>query len=339
MPRQARLDVPGLYHHVIARGIERRLLFRDDIDRLDFLQRFGKLLDETGSRCFAWALMPNHFHLLIQSGVRGISELMQRLLTGYVGTFNRRYKRVGHLFQNRFKSILCDQDSYFKELVRYIHLNPVRAGLLTFNELAHYLWTGHSVLLGNTLRSWQEIPEMLAWWGSTPSEAQSSYRRFITEGLLEEEPRHLEGGGLLKSLGAISAGQAAAIRQMDKQVFDFRILGDGHFVEQVLRQSDLIEQKQHRLKTEGWTLESMLRAITQATGVDRDAVKTGKRSSAACAARAMLAYAAKEWLGMTGTQVSQFCQVSQAAISKSWQRGKNFWESTQLPSELRKLRS
>ncbi|TFG62907.1 MAG: transposase, partial [Nitrospirales bacterium] len=93
MPRKARIDAPGALHHIICRGIERRLVFREDFDRQDFVRRLGVILTEAQTPCFAWALMPNHFHLLLRTGNVPISSVMRRRLTGYAGSFNRRYRR------------------------------------------------------------------------------------------------------------------------------------------------------------------------------------------------------------------------------------------------------
>ena len=131
MPRTARIDAPGALHHIIARGIGRRRIFDDDADRDGFLERLGSVLIESGAICYAWALIPNHFHLLLRTGQAPVSSVMRRLLTGYAMGYNRRHRRVGHLFQNRYKSILCQEEPYFLELVRYIHLNPLRAILRT----------------------------------------------------------------------------------------------------------------------------------------------------------------------------------------------------------------
>jgi len=149
MPRQARLDAPGLLQHVMARGIERRKIFWDDQDRQSFLERLALILDETQTQCYAWALIPNHFHLLLRTSLTPLSKVMRRLMTGYAVTFNKRHKRSGHLFQNRYKSIVCEEDSYLLELIRYIHLNPLRAGLAKdLKELDKYPWTGHSAIMG-----------------------------------------------------------------------------------------------------------------------------------------------------------------------------------------------
>ena len=130
MPRQARLDAPGTLHHVIIRGIEQRQIVDDDKDRKDFVHRLGTLALETKTAIYAWALMTNHAHILLRSGPLGLSKYMKRFLTGYAIFYNRRHRRHGHLFQNRFKSILVEEDSYFQELVRYIHLNPLRARIV-----------------------------------------------------------------------------------------------------------------------------------------------------------------------------------------------------------------
>ena len=149
MPRAARIDAPGALHHIIVRGIEKRKIFNYDIDRINFLDRLGKVLSETETKCFAWALIPNHFHLLLRTGNCPLSTVMRRLLTGHAFNFNNRHHRSGHLFQNRYKSILCQEDTYLLELVRYLHLNPIRAKLVTdIQELDKYPFCGHAVIMG-----------------------------------------------------------------------------------------------------------------------------------------------------------------------------------------------
>ncbi|BBA68716.1 hypothetical protein YM18_0158 [Geobacter sulfurreducens] len=101
MPRQPRLDIPNILHHVIVRGIERRDIFDDDHNRARFVSRLSELLTQSGTRCFAWALMSNHFHLLLMPTTVPLAQTMRRLLTGHAVYFNRRHKRTGHLFQNR----------------------------------------------------------------------------------------------------------------------------------------------------------------------------------------------------------------------------------------------
>ena len=157
MPRQARLDAPGTFHHVIVRGIEKRQIVDDDKDRKSFVDRMGSLALETDTAIYAWTLMGNHAHIFLRSGPLGLSKYMTRLLTGYAVFYNRRHGRHGHLFQNRFKSIIVEEDAYFQELVRYIHLNPLRAGIIdSIFKLERYRWCGHSVILGKLKNDWQD---------------------------------------------------------------------------------------------------------------------------------------------------------------------------------------
>jgi len=166
MPRQARLDAPGTLHHVIIRGIEKGKIVTNDTDREDFVSRIGDLSSKTGTGIYAWALMSNHAHILLRSGAAGLPKFMRRLLTGYAVSYNYRHSRHGHLFQNRYKSIICEEDIYFKELIRYIHLNPLRAGLVkSMTKLDWYRWCGHAVILGRIKNEWQDREYVLRWFG------------------------------------------------------------------------------------------------------------------------------------------------------------------------------
>ena len=158
MPRLARLDTPGVLNHIIIRGIERRKIFKDNKDKDNFLDRLDTLLPEIKTFCYAWALLSNHAHFLFRTGDTPLSTLMRRLLTGYAVSFNRRHKRHGQLFQNRYKSIICQEDAYLKELVRYIHLNPLRAKIVSdISGLNTYAYCGHSVIIDKKERPWQDI--------------------------------------------------------------------------------------------------------------------------------------------------------------------------------------
>jgi len=138
----------------MIRGIDRTVIFRNDEDRESFLDRLGGILMGSSTPCYAWSLLSNHAHFLFRTGKIPIARVMRKLLTGYAVTFNRRYRRHGHLFQNRYKSILCEEDVYLQELVRYIHLNPLRAGVVhDLRELGSYAYSGHSVLVGKKKRS------------------------------------------------------------------------------------------------------------------------------------------------------------------------------------------
>jgi len=129
--RGPRLDAPGTLHHVIVRGIERRKIVDNDKDREEFVTRMGSIALDTGTSIYAWALMTNHVHILLRSSTADLPTFMRRFLSGYAIWHNRRHRRYGLLFQNRYKSIACEEDPYFKELVRYIHcFNPAVAAPL-----------------------------------------------------------------------------------------------------------------------------------------------------------------------------------------------------------------
>jgi len=157
---------------VIARGIDRAAIFRDDADRVRFGDRLGRVVADSAARVFAWALLDNHVHLLLQRGPHPLSRVVQRLLTGHALAFNRRHGRCGHLFQNRFKSILVDDDTYLQTVIRYIHLNPLRAGVVAdLAALERYPWSGHAGMLGIKTRPWHATAAALAAFGSSPSAA------------------------------------------------------------------------------------------------------------------------------------------------------------------------
>ena len=129
-------------------------------------------------------------------------EDRESFLTRYAVTFNRRYRRHGCLFRNRYKSILCEEDAYLQELVRYIHLNPLRAGLVDdLRELGSYAYSGHSALVGKRKRSWQDRDYVLRYFGQTEREAKTEYVSYVSEGVGEERRAELVGGGLLRSVG------------------------------------------------------------------------------------------------------------------------------------------
>src|SRR3989337_1685227 len=184
MPRQARLDVPGALHHIMVRGINKSAIFNDDQDRQKFLERLRENVITAGAVVYAWVLMTNHVHILFKSGKQGISVVMRKQLTWYAQYYNRRHRRTGHLFENRYKSILCDEDNYLLALIRYIHLNPVRAGIVaTMSELDKYHWSGHSAVMNKQECPWMDTAYVLLQFNDTRRRARNAYRRFVHEGI------------------------------------------------------------------------------------------------------------------------------------------------------------
>src|SRR5512136_1292480 len=229
MPRHPRLDAPGVLHHVMVRGLERRAIFRDDQDRADFVARLRALAEEGGLTVYAWALLSNHAHLLLRSGSRPLARSMRRLLTGYAGAFNRRHHRTGHLFQNRYKSIVVEAEPYLLELLRYLQLNPLRAtGVPDLRALDRYPWTGHSALLGRVPRSWQDTATILRQFGASPTRARRAYHAFVAAEIPQGRRPEFQGGGLRRSLGGWQA-VAALRRGREAYLGDERILGRSAF--------------------------------------------------------------------------------------------------------------
>jgi putative transposase len=234
MPRSARLDVPDVLQHVMARGIEGRDIFRDAKDRQAFLKRLSDLVTKGNVQLLAWCLMPNHFHLLLRTHGMSLATMMRRLMTGYAVWHNRRHDRKGHLFQNRYKSIVVEEDPYFLELVRYIHLNPVRAKILgNLSELDRFPYAGHSVLMGHRKLKAQDVEWVLGAFGRRMGSARKRYREFLEAGFHQGAREDLRGGGLVRSAGG---KVQLALRSKDEwEKGDERILGGGDFVEAVLR--------------------------------------------------------------------------------------------------------
>ena len=323
MPRQARLDAPGTLHHVIVRGIEKRKIVDDTIDREDFVKRMGQIAFETDTAIYAWSLMPNHAHILLKSSSFGLSRYMRRLLTGYALSYNRRHDRYGHLFQNRYKSIICEEDAYFKELVRYIHLNPLRAKLVkSMSELDRYRWSGHSVLVGIRRNDWQDWNYVLRWFGKKTGSARKVYRKFIQKGIDQGRRPELVGGGLIRSMGGWS--QVKSIRSLDmRERSDERILGSGAFVDYLLKSVDKKVKHQfvgyYRMKE----IDQYIARVCHEGDVNIKEVKSGSRRGMISKIRSKLAIALVNEYGLSLAETARQLGVSTSAISKIISRQKN----------------
>jgi REP element-mobilizing transposase RayT len=185
LPRQPRLDAPGVVHHVWARGIERRAIFADDVDRRDLIERLGDVLSATATPCFAWVFMSNHLHFVLRTGQEPLSDVMRRLLTGYAGQFNRRHERDGYLFQNRFGSRVVRDTADLLAVIRYVHRNPLEAGLVRDPiALAAFPWAGHGALLGQRPAwSFESVNEVLALFDAERDEARRRLAALVAEDL------------------------------------------------------------------------------------------------------------------------------------------------------------
>jgi len=327
MPRRSRIDAAGALHHIMVRGIERSRLFRSDADRDHFLERLGEILQETKTICYAWALIPNHFHLLLRTGPVPISTVMRRLLTGYALWYNLTHRRHGHLFQNRFKSILCQEDSYLLELVRYIHLNPLRAGLVgDLKELGGYAYSGHSVLMGKMKKPWQDTEGVLGMFGEKLGPARRGYRAFVEEGIAQGRRRDLTGGGLLRSAGGWE-GVKALREEKVYQRSDERILGDGDFVGRVLASAEEAMEKRYALRARGVDLALIASRVSDVLGVKPEEVWAEGKYRRIVEARSLLCYWAVRELGVPMSSLARKLGISIPSVSESVTRGRRIAEA------------
>jgi REP element-mobilizing transposase RayT len=300
----------------MGRGIERTQLFHDDTDRTDFVARLAALCGKGHLVVYAWALMPNTFHLLVRTGQVPLFRSMKKLLTGYVVNFNRRHTRYGHLFQNRYKSIICEEDPYLLELTRYIHLNPLRGGLVkSLGALRRYPWTSHAALTGGVERDWQDTATVLGYFGQQRKRAVQRYEAFVREGILQGRRTDLVGGGLIRSLGGWS--QVLAVRRKGLQVAaDARILGSGEFTEHLLAEAAHHDKETLRLSRKIIALAPLARTISAREGVAERQLRSGSRRPGIVRARRLFCQVAVQGMGYSGAGVARFLGVTTSAVNR-----------------------
>jgi REP element-mobilizing transposase RayT len=306
----------------MIRGIERRKIFRNDKDRKDLLDRLSKLLPMTKTVCYAWVLMTNHAHFLIRTGLTPLSKVMRRLLTGYVVSFNRRHKRYGQLFQNRYKSVVCQEDAYLKELVRYIHLNPVRAGTIPgLKELNKYPYCGHSAVIGAIKRPWQDVDYVLGYFGRTANGAKRAYMNYVKEGIKQGRQDNLTGGGLIRSLGGWSEVKRLREHEQVHVMSDERILGDSEFVETLLSQAEENYERYYKLKCQGYNIDSIADRVAKIFDMDPNEIFSKGKQHRKVQAKSLFIFWAVKELGISLRELSKRLEMSSPGVGYSVERG------------------
>jgi REP element-mobilizing transposase RayT len=279
----------------MVRGIEKREIFTDDDDRVDFLRRLSDVLPDEGIACLAFALMTNHVHLVLRTGPNAsISRVMARLGTGHAVRFNRRHERVGHLFQNRFRSDLVADEAHLATLVRYVHLNPLRAGLVASTAaLEHYSWTGYAALLGNAACEFLAVQEVLAWFGSDVGSSRRALRHWMDAGVSAEGP----------DLGAHVERDPSPLptpRGLEAEIVH-----------------------------DGWDLSGVLAWVCRQTGAWDADVRAGRRTALASEARAISAYLAQRAIGTRPAEMMML-RLTSGAASRAITRGRVLAEKLRL---------
>ena len=321
MPRLARLDAPGVLHHVMGRGIERREIFLSDTDRNDFIGRMATLAEDGAMEIYAWVLMPNHFHMLCKTKKLPLASSMRRILTGYVVNFNKRYHRNGHLFQNRYKSIVCQEDVYLKELVRYIHLNLLRAGIVEdLKALNRSPWSGHSAIIGKVKRPWQTTEHVLSFFGNRDN-SRRNYLRYVEKGIDQGHRPELVGGGLIRSMGGWSEVLASR-RRGERHVADQRILGEGEFVKQVMSELDDFVKRNLRISGQRIDINSLAEKVCEKYDISPGELCSGSRRNVVVKARRAMSWIGVRELGYSGADVARYLGVTNSCITRMASAGK-----------------
>jgi REP element-mobilizing transposase RayT len=275
------------------RGIEGRDLFLEKADRRDFLQRLAEVLPDTGVQCYAWALMDNHVHLVVRTGRIPLWRAMKRINTGYAVRFNRRYERKGYLFQDRFRSRPVHSDDGLRIVIRYVHRNPLEAGLVrSLHALSRYPWTGHPTLLGRIgPRPFESPSATLALFGACERSARVSLQQWMRRSEVEElEPAETPPDG---SPGA-DRGDTVERHESDRPL---------PFV------------------LPGVELEPLMRRVCRRLDVQVDALRSSSRNPRVLRARAIFAFVAIRYGSVAGTAVAAALRVHPSTISRARRDG------------------
>ena len=266
--------------------------------------------------------MRNHAHFLFRSGPSGISTLMRRLLTGYAVSYNRRHKRHGQLFQNRYKSIICQEDAYLQELVRYIHLNPLRAKIVVdLKALDSYPYCGHSALMGKEKIGWQDVEYVLGYFGKRLGDARKKYRSYVEKGIPLGRRPELVGGGLIRSLGGWDELKKIRLSGQDRIKSDQRILGESNFVQDVLSESEETFTRKYKLKSRGFNFEKVVDRVSLLFRLEKDYITGKGRQKDRVRARDLVCYWCAIELGISMADLAKRLGITLSAVSYAVKRG------------------
>lgn len=288
MARKPRIDLAGALSHVIARGNRRAIIFHDDADAAAYLKRLARYCVRDGCTIYAYVLMANHLHLLLETGAVPLSRTMQTLQFTYSQYYNRRYNKTGHVFQGRYQAILCDRDAYLLELVRYLHLNPAR--IRTPLNPWTYPWSSHQAYLGRPSAVPVSTAPVLAQFHRQLRPARQAYRQFVRDGL------------------------AHGHQDRFYETVDQRLLGDEHFLKDVDRQT--AASRQVSVRPPRVAFGTLLTAVAQVYAVPPRALLAPNRQRALVPARALLVYVAREWGRLSGQELGRRLQRDPSMISR-----------------------
>jgi putative transposase len=318
MGRPIRIEYPGALYHITSRGNERKDIFRESADREKFLGIVADYHNRFGILVHAYVLMDNHYHLVLETPWGNLVKIMHGINGAYTSWYNRKYNRIGHLFSGRYRAILVDKDSYLVELSRYVHLNPVRAGMSERPE--HYAWSSFSGYIRKEKElAWMEYAGILSQFGTQQDRSRKKYREYVKQGIDKE------GSSIFKEL----VGQA--ILGQDKFIEDIKCLIQGKVLDR-----EITERK--RLKQYP-SPEAILAAVAAVTETQEKAITP--RGSRQSTARKMAIYLMKRYSGLTNQEVGGvFGGLHYSAISQvSIRFGKILEGDSQLKNQLEAVMS
>jgi REP element-mobilizing transposase RayT len=201
MGRPPRIDIPGLVYHVFNRGVKKLPIFHDDEDRLEFMDCLSELHKRYAMEIEQYSLMTNHFHFLLRLQEGSLSRAMKFLLSRYAYWFNRKNNHKGHAFQGRFGSIPVQEDRYYTTVSRYIHLNPVRAGIVQYPQ--EYRWSNYANLIAGRRDALASGGIVLSYFGRDPIQQRRGYQQFVEEGISQADPVEESVLGRMRAWGVL----------------------------------------------------------------------------------------------------------------------------------------
>lgn len=302
MPRKPRIEFEGAFYHVIVRGNQRQKIFKDEDDFLKYLEILGRYKGRYQYLLYCYVLMNNHLHLLVEGGKTPLSKILQGINQSYTAYFNRRYKTVGHLFQGRYKAILCDRDKYLLALIKYIHLNPVRAKVAKTPE--EYRWSSHpSYALKREAHGLIDTEQILRMFSEDKAKARKLYRAYM-----DDEP--------------------VVAKEDIYSTVDQRILGDEKFVEEVKGRYSVELTQERRIKE--YRLNEIAGGVEKVCGITLQQIRQKSKSREVSLGRKLISLVASEY-GYKGKEIAEFMQKDPAVITR------HLKERRDLAEEIRKV--
>jgi putative transposase len=308
MARKRRIEFPGALYHVIARGNNRQVTFKDDQDYKVYIDRLKRYQQRYNFVLYAYTLMPNHVHLIMETDIIPLSKIMQGIQQSYTCYFHNKYKTVGHLFQGRYKAILIQREVYLQELVRYIHLNPFKASLVENPD--DYPWSSHQVYIGKINQSFVRTDLIFRMLSLDITKAQELYRQLIVDGM---------NNSYLRKFHA-------------HEYIDTCFLGSSEFIEECKRKakenidSDAEKDEKNlkllydQMPIKKMSLDTLVTAVSTATGIPIECILGRSKAARISYVRSLFVYVAIRYAGINNKSLALFLARKDSSVSNMIRR-------------------